>query len=351
MGHRVLTMHRYNPLDSSCSYDNTHDPTVPAQMWFQQSTEGDILFVVFYSQACRWHRCLGCNLPSKMSSHHIGYKELMAQVDHVFADPEVMDRRQKISKVIVSNNGSVLDQETFSSTALMYLLAKLNLNFSNLSVLTLETRPEYVEPVVLEFINRALSEGDTPTNLEIAIGFEAFDTHIRNSIFHKGLRFDAFEKFVKKISPYHHHLKCYFMQKPVPRMTDEEAVEDIRAAIGYLDSVSSEYKLNVNLHLNPTYVAKGTALEEAFRNKKYTPPHLFDVARAVAHGEGKHLSIYVGLSDEGLAVEGGSFIRPGDEQLLSLLERFNQTQDYTLLKGINHAEDDLGQTFCGSQYC
>ena len=42
-------------------------------------------------------------------------------------------------KIIVSNNGSVLDEVTFSSTALIYLMAKLNLHLPNLAVLTLET--------------------------------------------------------------------------------------------------------------------------------------------------------------------------------------------------------------------
>ena len=113
----------------SYAFDDAHDTNLPAQMWFQRSQEGDTLFIVFYSQACRWSRCLGCNLPSKMSSKHVGYKALMAQIDHVFADPRVTAARESIRKVIVSNNGSVLDQATFSSTALMYLLARLNLHF------------------------------------------------------------------------------------------------------------------------------------------------------------------------------------------------------------------------------
>ena len=54
-------------------FDEQHDPRRPAQFWFQESDEGAILFVVFYSQACRWSRCLGCNLPARMSRHHIDF--------------------------------------------------------------------------------------------------------------------------------------------------------------------------------------------------------------------------------------------------------------------------------------
>ena len=318
----------------SYTFDDDHDPSLPAQMWFQRSQEGGILFVVFYSQACRWSSCLGCNLPSKMSSKHVGYKALIAQIDHVLTDARVTEAAQSIRKVIVSNNGSMLDEATFSSTALMYLLAKLNLTFPKLSVLSIETRPEYVDLAELEFISRALAEGDTPTQLEIAIGFEAFDDRIRNDVFYKGLTLEAFEQCVRKLAPYGYRLKCYFMQKLVPEMTDAEAVADVQSAIDYLDHIASQHAIEINMHLNPTYAAAGTMLEHAFREKVYTPPRLDDVARAVRHARGKRLSVFIGLSDEGLAVDGGSFIRPGDAPLVTILDQFNCTQDYDILDKI-----------------
>ncbi len=316
------------------TFDEEHDKTLPAEIWFQQSDEGLILFVVFYTQACRWSRCLGCNLPSKVSQHHVSYKFVMAQIDSLMSDPEVSSKFETISKVIVSNNGSVLDQETFSSTGLMYLISQMNLYMPNLSVLSMETRPEYVEIEELEFISRALEEADTPTALELAVGFEAFDNRIRNEIFDKGLSLEVFEELVLKMSIYGYHLKCYFMQKPVPGMSDEEAVIDIQNAIDYLARLSNKYDLHINMHLNPTYVAEGTALETAFRANQYKPPRLRDVVRAVIHSRNKPISVYIGLSDEGLAVEGGSFLCGEESSLTARIEEFNRTQDYTILEQI-----------------
>ena len=315
----------------SYHFNEEHDENVPGQTWFQESDEGLILFIVFYSQACRWSRCLGCNLPSKGSKFHVGYRALIAQTDYVFTDPKVVKQKERIRKVIVSNNGSVLDQETFSSTALMYLMAQLNLNFPNLSVLSIETRPEYVEVAELEFLSRALKEGDTPTELELAIGFEAFDEKIRNDVFNKGLRLEVFENCVKNIALYKYRMKCYFMQKPIPRISDEEAVQDIKNAIDYLSNIAKEHDISINMHLNPTYVAFGTFLEESFNKGEYSPPKLTDVAKAVLHAKGKNLSVFIGLYDEGLAADGGSFIRPGDEKLVEKFEKFNRSQDFNIL--------------------
>jgi len=316
------------------SFDEAHDPNRPADLWFQESHEGQILFVVFYTQACRWSRCLGCNLPAKMSQKHVGYRALMAQIDWLFSRPEVIQRYETLKKVIVSNNGSVLDEKTFSSTALMYLIAKLNLHLPNLSVLTLETRVEYVDPAELEFIARALQEGETATNLELAIGFEAFDEHIRNGVFNKGLSLERLEGLCRLMAPYGYQLKCYLMQKPVPGMTDEEAILDVHQAIDYLSRKAVQHDLCINLHLNPTYVAFGTALERSFRKGEYSPPKLRDVARAALRGEDKDVSIFLGLSDENLAIAGGSFIRPGDEAVIAKLEQFNRVQDYDLLREV-----------------
>jgi radical SAM enzyme (TIGR01210 family) len=318
-------------------FDQSHDPSQLAQMWFQESREGLILFVVFYTQACRWSRCLGCNLPSKVSREHVPFKFLMQQVDNLFADPQVQKHCHAIGKVIVSNNGSVLDEDTFSSTALMYLIAKLNLHVPNLSMLCMESRPEYVDTAELEFLARALAEGDTPTGLEIAIGFEAFDDHIRNDIFDKGLTLKAFESLAEKLAAYNFALKCYFMQKPVPGISDEEAAEDICKAVDYLSRVSNDLGTQINMHLNPTYVATGTALESAFKCGDYHPPRLEDVARAALAARDKNLSLFIGLSDEGLALPGGSFLRPGNQWMIEPLEKFNRTQDFTILETVSNA--------------
>jgi radical SAM enzyme (TIGR01210 family) len=315
-------------------FNQTHDPSQIAQMWFQTSSEGLVLFVVFYTQACRWSRCLGCNLPSKVSQEHVDYRSLMQQVDNLVADPDVQRRRDAVRKVIISNNGSVLDEDTFSSTALMYLIARLNQYLPNLSMLCMESRPEYVDIAELEFISRALAEGDSPTSLEIAVGFEAFDDHIRNDIFDKGLTLKAFESLAEKLANYHFSLKCYFMQKPVPGISDHDAVADIQNAIDYLSRVSKAFGATINMHLNPTYAATGTALETAFKAGDYLPPRLEDVARAAETGRGKHLSIFIGLSDEGLAVPGGSFLRPGNQWMIDPLEEFNRTQNFDILNAI-----------------
>jgi radical SAM enzyme (TIGR01210 family) len=316
----------------SYAFDEAHDERTPADWWFQHADEGLVLFVVFYTQACRWSLCTGCNLPSVCSQHSVGYTPLAAQIDALLAEPDVVARKSEIAKVIVSNNGSVLDEATFPSTALMYLLAQLNLQLPAMKVLSMETRVEYVDMAELEFLSRAMSERAEPAVIELAVGFEAFDDHIRNKVFLKGLSLESFEELLRKVAEPHFRLKCYFMQKPVATMSDAEALRDVQLGIDYLSEQARATGVEINMHLNPTYVAKGTALADSFAAGEYAPPQLGDIARATLHAKGKGISVFVGLYDEGLAVEGGSFVRAGDEELIAALEAFNRSQDFNALE-------------------
>jgi radical SAM enzyme (TIGR01210 family) len=309
-----------------------HNPRLPSDYWFQHPPVGLTLFLVLYTQSCRWARCAGCNLPSKESQFKVPFNDIMKQVDYIFDFLLSHEQKENLHKIILSNNGSVLDEATFSTTALLYFVAKMNMNCPNIAVLTLETRPEYVDIEELEVLDRALKEGPTPTRMELAVGFEAFDDQIRNDFFYKGLSLDTFESMVEKIARYGFKLKTYFMLKPVPGLSEEDAVRDITRGVDYLDEISRKYNIEINMHLNPTYVAGGTILETEFHKGNYQPPLLESVRKAVLAAQSKHITLYVGLNDEGLAVPGGSFIRPGDEALLEKLHHFNHTGDFSYLK-------------------
>ena len=49
---------------------------------------------------------------------------------------------------------------------------------------------------------------------------------------------------------------------------------------------------------------------------------------------GKPLSIFIGLSDEGLAVPGGSFLTHDNQWMIDPLEEFNRTQTFDILNTI-----------------
>lgn len=266
------------------------------------------------------------------SQAYVGTKKLTRQADYVLRKQLSPQQRQDIKNIIVSNNGSVLDESTFSQEALIYLIDQIKNYCPNVSVLTLETRPDFVRFKALNRVVSLLCTGPVKTSLEFAVGLEIFDEVLRNKLFNKGLSNLDFEKFASQVAGEGHRLRVYFQLKPVPQMTDQDAIDDVRNAVQYLAKISRREELQICLHLNPTFVAQGTQLEHCFANEEYLPPALELLPPAVLPAEGTNLTVYIGLDDEGLAVPKGSLDVPENTVAIDLISQFNITQDFKLLR-------------------
>lgn len=314
------------------AFDTEHDPALPADHWFTKTHEGEEFFVVLYTQACLWSLCLGCNLPSRVSPKPVPAESILRQIEHVFGALVPPPRARRLRRITLSNNGSVLDERTFPTEALVRFVSEAGARCPELAVLTLESRADYIDEHELDALAARLRAAGSRAELELAIGFEAFDDEVRNGVFRKGLSLRSFERVVASAVRHGARIKAYFMLKPVAGMSDEAALADITRGLEYLDRLARERGARLSMHLNPTYAAKGTALELALREGRYAPPTLELLRRAALTGEGKRLSLFLGLHDEHLAAAGGSFLRRGDGPLLARLRAFNATQDYGLLR-------------------
>ena len=233
--------------------------------------------------------------------------------------------------MILAVGGSILDKETFPGECLEYLILKIREECPGIKIVTLETRAEYVDFNEMNRLKGMLNEW-LSVDLEIAIGFEAFDETIRNDRLNKGLTNKAFEVFCGKLSEHNIGLKTFLMLKPLPDMTDDEAIRDNILSIDYLDKISKKYHIKINAHINPAYVARGTILERKYNEGTYSPPSLVDVCRVVLSAEDKDVSIFVGLNDEGLTHDDHRISKLSCREMMVRLEKFNQTQDFDLLR-------------------
>ena len=88
--------------------------------------------------------------------------------------------------------------------------------------------------------------------------------------------------------------------------------------------------INSMIHLNPTYIADGCRLTNEMIEFGFQPPELSSVIKVVKYASQLGMSIYVGLDDEGIAVEGGTFRSTGldKEKAVKALLDFNHHQDF-----------------------
>jgi radical SAM enzyme (TIGR01210 family) len=309
----------------------THDPRRPIFCHVQDTPQGRELVLALFTKGCLYRRCSFCALPSLSAGDDaVSAEDIKAQVDLVMKGCPARQRRD-IRRVTVYNSGSVLDRRTLPSEALWYLFERLA-DFPALAEVCLDTRAEFVEDSELGGL-KARIKG---RRLTVAVGYETYDERIRNRVLRKGLSEAAFQRLAAKLAAHKVRLKAYVLIKPEASLSEEQAVKEAVRTLKHLRDTGRRLGLEVEAHLNPTYVARGSILEKEFRLRHYQPPRLWSVVDIVSRLEGQGLAIHIGLDTEGLAVRGGTFRNCGlcDRRVRAALRAFSSSQDYGLLKGL-----------------
>jgi len=302
------------------------------QSWIYHSSSGKGYFLVLFTRGCQHAKCAGCNLHLLGCREKISSELINRQVETALCRELLDSEKREIKEIVLSNNGSIFDESTLPTASLLYFVSKASHELPNLKKIILETRVEPVDIILLEKIKETLEFDGKNIQVELAVGVEIFDDEARNKYYKKGLRIEQLQELAKELGDLGIKLRCYMMYKPLPGMTREEADEDIAKAVDYFSRLSKDHNIDLTIHINPTFVAIGTKLAEAFEKGEYSPPDLSDLRKLVLSFEGSSINIYVGINDEGLAVPGGSFIKSGCEKDLDRFKKFNFTGDFQYLK-------------------
>ena len=307
------------------------DPTEPLFHWYVDCATGKELVFALYTLPCRYAMCAFCALPGLSDGgHRVTARDIEAQVDHIleqYSDEQLAE----VTKVSIYTAASVLDQECLPTRSLMYLALKVA-DLPKLGVVSLETRTEYVEGWELKALRHVFAH---QVRLEIGIGYETHDPHLRNKVLGKGLSNEELDELCALLAENDCQLKAYVMLKPHHSLSEQGGVDEATSGLDHLASLRDASGIPVSVHLNPTYVAEGCALTKELVAHDYKPPELRSVLTVVEEAHARSLPIYVGLDDEGLAIEGGAFRSTGldREATVAALLAFNRHQDLDRLLG------------------
>lgn len=303
------------------------EPDRPIQFWFDTARGGLQLFIVYYTARCSYGLCMGCALPKLAADALISPAAMFRQTELVLDHMTTEQERAKVSTLVLSNNGSVLDEPTFPQAALLHTLVRAAETLPNLRTISLETRVEFVRETQLRAIRTTLDSVRDGLAFELAVGVEIFDEKLRNRVARKGLSNRGLARLADMAARCGAGLRCYFMLKPLPDMSDDDAFDDLARGLDYFDAISRDTGVPVVVHVNPTYAALGTELEAAFKEGRFVPPDLRRLEALLSARKVGSAQVHLGLNDEGLAVEGGSFLRPDVADAARRLRRFNALQD------------------------
>lgn len=258
------------------------------------------LVISLYTKKCQF-QCAYCAIPTRSSERDVEASEIVEQIDWLWQ--RYGDRLPTLQQISIGNEGSILDTQRFPKVAMDYFLNAIQ-SCPQLQVLALETRPEYVSEEYIDYILTQIPNG---VQLDLTIGWETQNDFLRQVALNKKVSKKFFEKKLAILGQYGVRLTSYVLVKPGPTMTDEEGVTEAIATIDYLVEQCDRVGIDLIVYLNPTYIAKGSALEQQFNEVNYQPPRIQDIYRIVRETQEREIPIYTGLWSEGLSDESNDF--------------------------------------------
>ena len=217
-----------------------------------QGEEGKALSIILPTVGCRWRRCNMCSYfeDSPGDASIDLFKIFVEEFNNAYDD--------EIKKVKLFTSGSFLDPKEVSPDCAKKIISFLS--EKEISEVTLESRPEYVEEEYLEELKE-----NNGLQIEVAIGLESSNNKILKHSINKGFTFENFlsaSEVLKKLGIIN---KAYLMIKP-PFLTEKEAIHDA------INSAKSIENIADVISFNPMTVHKNTLVEYLWNKGEYSPP-------------------------------------------------------------------------------
>jgi hypothetical protein len=247
----------------------------PVAFWIKEDRLmegiGKALTIILRTRGCSWaldHG--GCSMCGYIEDANIDPVDpiyLKNQFDFALnqsLDQIENDNNKYVLKIF--NSGSFFDDSEVSKDVRTYIYNQINA-IPRISEFTVESRTEYLTPEKLKALTEQLPE----KYIEIGIGLESVDTHIRNTYIHKNLSFEDFQKAVELCHSYNIGVKAYLLFKP-PLINEKAAIDDCSHSIQKLLDLNVE-----TVSVNPCNVQKGSFVEYLWHSNRYRPPWFYSL--------------------------------------------------------------------------
>lgn len=194
----------------------------------------------------------------------------------------------------------------------------------------IESRAPYI---TVERLQEARSQIGEHQDLEIGLGIESANDHLRNEILNKGLTWPQIETVVRTCRQTKTRFMAYLLIKP-QTLSESESIEDAIHSAKQVAELCRSENVPFRIAFEPVFITENTPLDRLYQAGDYQCCSLWTVVEVLKRCRGLG-TIFVGLSDEGLSH--GRFPRgcaQCDGPLRKAIEGFNATQCIKELDGL-----------------
>lgn len=288
-------------------------------------------FIVFRTNGCSYNLCTMCGF----GQHAISPDLLQIKEEHLLRqfrygiESAEFEKNGAIEQIDLLSLGSFLDDQEISETARIRIMRMIS-EMSGVRKILIESRTEFVNTSCLKILKKSLR---TDQVLELAVGVESSDHHIRNTILKKGLDWQNLEKAIKVCSHNNLEFHAYLLIKP-QTLSESEAIKDAANSAESIAALANRYDVPFRIAFQPVFITQNTVLENLFEAGKYDILNLWSVIEVIRRTH--HIGIiFVGLNDENLSDNRRPRSCPlCTSKIRYLIEEFNAKQDISVFDSL-----------------
>ncbi len=251
----------------------------PISFWIKEDRllkkKGKEFTIILRTKGCSWALgpdggCSMCGYVQDSTFEKIDQAHIKNQIDYAFQEKlsEILEDSEDFVLKIY-NSGSFFDEDEISESTRDYIFKKIA-KISKIKELVIESRVDYITQEKLMKMKSSLD-----IYIEVAIGLETVNDHIRHNYINKGLFFKDFLEAIHLCKHYGIGVRAYLLFKP-PFLNEQTAIDDCVSSILKL----VELKVNT-ISINPLNIQKNTLVEYLFYQKRYRPPWFYSLFKCI----------------------------------------------------------------------
>ncbi|MBD3195251.1 MAG: TIGR01210 family radical SAM protein [Candidatus Lokiarchaeota archaeon] len=256
------------------------DLNKPVSFWIKRERLldeiGKEFTIILKTRGCGWALsesggCSMCGYIEDAAIDDIDQKLIIEQFE--YAVQQKLEEIQNDSHnyaIKLFNSGSFFDEAEISPNTRLKIYKNITL-IPNIKEVTVESRIEFINRKILEEMLDFLKYN----YIEIGIGLETADDHIRNNYINKGLLYDDFLDVYELCKNMGIGIKAYLLFKP-PFMNEQAAIDEC------IYSIKKLIKIGVNtISINPMNIQRGSLVESLWHQKRYRPPWYYSLFKCL----------------------------------------------------------------------
>ena len=316
----------------------------PIAFWTKEERlidkKGKELTIILRTKGCGWALgenggCSMCGYIQDSCRENVSAEHIKNQFDYALKMKlEEIQSSHDQFVIKIFNSGSFFDDGEIPVSTREYIYREID-KINNIKEVVVESRVEYISKGKLEKMKNSLKE----KYIEVAIGLETINDHIRNHYINKGLLLEDFLKVVNICKELGIGIRVYLIFKP-PFLNEQSAIEDCFLSLQKLVGL----KVNT-ISINPVNIQRGTLVENLWYQKRYRPPWFYSLNKCMvsAYKRIPNINSVRIISDpSGAGTKRGihnCLKRDCNEKMIKALKNFVLTQDINYLKDVNDNSD------------